>query len=123
VLLPWNFAAAAWDEPASWGRSNFIGASFELPRYPNAWADLRALPTKPLPGELWEGQLRYDTAANSYHEHAVTVDRYGDALVMCRARDVAIVLRHHAVDAPMWSAAAAFLESLPPDYPVILFWH
>jgi hypothetical protein len=111
--------------PTAWQALDrrYIGTQIALPRNREAWDVLWGIPTQPLPWELWEGQLRYDDEHDTYHEHAVTHDRYGKPLVMSTAAEVGRALNRFTHDSPTMRAAVAFLTEMPADFPVICFWH
>lgn len=119
LLVPWCLAWRHWDGLA------YIGSILEMPRCYEAWDAINALPSRPLPGQLWEGQLNYDDENDTYHEHPVTTDRYGATLKIIAAGSLAHVLKPFAADANAHAmrAVVAFLESMPPNAPIVPYWH
>jgi hypothetical protein len=111
----------------------YIGTRLVLtPLHPEHAEALRKLPTEPLPGELHEALLRYDAEAGTYHDGAVTEDRYGEPLKLWRAGAVALAMAAvngfsptvvHEPTPASWRAALAYHAALPPDTHVVAFWH
>ena len=136
-----------WDNDVEWTERDivYIGAILSLPRWSEAFEGLYGLPSRDLPGELYECQLVYDDENDTHHEHPVKEDKYGTPLGIYRAEDVANALRPFTGEAlqdigptyvrreypappekPVtyngFRAAVAYLDALPPNASVILYW-
>jgi hypothetical protein len=94
----------------------------DLDRDGQFWAEFERIPGQDTPGPI-----------KSYVATGwgiLTVDPYGNRLRYARAMDLAVVLESY-IQRSDWDedsivktrAAAAYLDSLPLDWPVVLYWY
>lgn len=93
----------------------------EIERRRELWDDINALPQKPL--EKLGCYKAYDKEGNTCYGDA-TETPYGEPITYTTAGDLLSLSDHPAVQ-DNWKNIAvwAYLEKIPRDWPVALYWH
>ena len=93
-----------------------IGKNYEL------FALIEALPSKTIEEPIWCFRARLPNGENTYGQ--LEEDPYGKRLNTVTSTDLLSIKNHPSVN-DYWRvrAAWAYIDAMPEDWPIVLYWH